>query len=136
MACLLHRVNSWAVSGTPIRKNIASLESIIKFLRVYPFHASRKLWKRIMLPKYAPILVKLVTELAHRHTKEMVQADVILPPQRSFLIPVEFTKTERWIYDDLIEQYYQESAASMGNDRNETRIEKMHSWLLRLRQTW
>lgn len=40
------RQNAWAVSGTPLRKNVQDLYGLLLFLRFEPYCSTRSLWKR------------------------------------------------------------------------------------------
>ena len=46
VARLIPRVNAWAVSGTPLRKDVQDLLGLLIFLRYEPFCNSEKLWER------------------------------------------------------------------------------------------
>ncbi|KAI5296910.1 hypothetical protein KEM55_005413, partial [Ascosphaera atra] len=105
------RCNAWAVTGTPLKKNMDDLE--------------------------------LVGKITLRHSKASIRDELLIPPQKRFVIKVPFTAVEEQHYTELYDQMCEDVGLDRDggplsdywdpNDR--TTIEKMRHWLLRLRQT-
>ena len=142
VARLIPRVNAWAVSGTPLRSGHKDLYGLFLFLRFEPFCQSLPIWNRL-LDYYRSLFKHLLGNHAIRHSKNLVRGDLRLPPQTRHTITVPFTAIEEQHYNQL----FQEMSEDVGLDRfggplNEEwdpsaphTIEKMRSWLNRLRQT-
>lgn len=142
VARLIPRHNAWAVSGTPIRKDAKDLFGLLLFLDYEPFCFSQNLWASL-LDSYKPVLKNIVGRLALRHTKEFIRDELSLPPQKRIVITVPFTAVEEQHYDNLFAQMCEECGLdSRGgplaldwDPESPRTIEKMRSWLMRLRQT-
>ncbi|KAL8816179.1 MAG: hypothetical protein Q9223_004765 [Gallowayella weberi] len=142
VAQLIPRHNAWCVSGTPVRKNSQDLRGLLVFLRYPPYCWSSQLWDRLILER-RDLFRQLFGTLAMRHTKEQIKDDIQLPPQRRVVITVPFTQIEKQNYLNLYDQMCEE--CGLDGDGNPTSdgwdpeasstVEKMRSWLLRLRQT-
>ena len=139
VARLIPRINAWAVSGTPLKKDVEDLFGLLIFLRYEPYASARRLWAKVPLPIFRDIF----GDIAMRHTKEKIREELKLPPQRRLVITVPFTAIEEQIYTQL----FQEMCAACGfnadgspnsdefDPDSEVIVSKMRSWLLRLRQT-
>ncbi|KAL8731356.1 MAG: hypothetical protein Q9166_003448 [cf. Caloplaca sp. 2 TL-2023] len=142
VAQLIPRFNAWCVSGTPVRKNSQDLRGLLVFLRFPPYCYSPHLWERLITER-RDIFWQIFGTLALRHTKEQIKDDIQLPPQRRVMITVPFTQIEKQNYSNLYNQMCEE--CGLDGDGNPTSdrwdpdapstVEKMRSWLLRLRQT-
>lgn len=142
VAQIIPRHNAWCVSGTPVKKNSQDLRGLLVFLRFPPYCYSAQLWDRLIAER-RDLFRQIFGTLALRHTKEQIKDDVQLPPQRRVIITVPFTQIEEQNYLTL----YNEMCEECGLDRegnplsqdwdpnNSFIVEKMRSWLLRLRQT-
>ena len=142
VAQLIPRQNAWAVSGTPLRKDAKDLLGLLIFLRYEPFSSAPYLWDRLV-QDHMIVFGHIFTEISLRHTKEQIKDDIRLPLQKRFVVRVPFTAIEEQYYSSL----YQEMAADCGlNVHGEPladdwdphatlTVEKMRSWLGRLRQT-
>ena len=142
VARLIPRVNAWAVSGTPLRSSHKDLYGLLLFLRSEPFCQSLVIWNRL-LDYYRPLFKQTLGTLAIRHSKNLVREDLRLPPQTRHTITIPFTAIEEQHYNQL----FQEMCEDIGLDRfggplNDDydpnaphTIEKMRTWLNRLRQT-
>ncbi|KAL8696315.1 MAG: hypothetical protein Q9224_002860 [Gallowayella concinna] len=142
VAQLIPRHNAWCVSGTPVRKNSQDLRGLLIFLRCPPYCWSPQLWDRLILER-RDLFRQLFGSIAMRHTKEQIKDDIQLPAQRRIVITVPFTQIEKQNYLNLYNQMCEE--CGFDGDGNPTSdgwdpeasstVEKMRSWLLRLRQT-
>ncbi|KAJ5818316.1 hypothetical protein N7474_003907 [Penicillium riverlandense] len=142
VARLVPRHNAWAVTGTPLRKNIDDLFGLLLFLHYSPFCFSNSLWKRLY-SRFGSVLVSIIGTIALRHSKDRVRDELHLPPQKRIVITVPFTAVEEQHYGQLFEQMCEEcglnaSGAPIRGDWNPSdpgTVERMRSWLTRLRQT-
>lgn len=139
VARLIPRRNSWAVSGTPLRKDVNDLFGLLLFLNYEPFCVQR-VWNR-MLSGHQEDVKKLFGKIAMRHTKAKVRAEIHLPPQKRVIIRMPFTAIEEQNYSQLFQQMCDDSGLDtdggpLYEDWNPERYtETMRHWLTRLRQT-
>lgn len=139
VARLIPRVNAWAVSGTPLKKNLEDLFGLLLFLGYQPFCDSKKFWSRVDKALFKDI----INQIALRHTKDMIRQELRLPPQKRVVITMPFTAIEDQNYSQLIQQMCNDcgltpEGAPLDNDidfESPVLSEKMRSWLRRLRQT-
>ncbi|KAJ6092921.1 hypothetical protein N7486_008210 [Penicillium sp. IBT 16267x] len=142
VARLIPRVNAWAVTGTPLRRNIDDLFGLLLFLRYYPFCYSNPLWTRLY-SRFGSVLVHIIQKIALRHTKDCVRDELHLPQQKRIVITTPFTAIEEQHYGQLFEEMCEQcgldaTGAPLRSDWNPEDpgiIERMRSWLTRLRQT-
>ena len=142
VAQLIPRVNAWAVSGTPLKKDAKDLLGLLTFLRCTPYCKSVNIWQRLVT-NHKPVMKQLFKKLALRHTKEQVKADIQLPCQKRVVITIPFSQIEEQHYSNLYQQMCEECGVSIDGapltdtwDPNSSLIiEKMRTWLTRLRQT-
>ncbi|EED20377.1 SNF2 family helicase/ATPase, putative [Talaromyces stipitatus ATCC 10500] len=142
VARLIPRVNAWAVTGTPIRKDMRDLFGLLQFLRYEPFCGSLDLWSRLYSDYYSAFK-SIVSRLALRHSKEFIRDDLKLPPQKRVVITIPFTAVEEQHYSELFEKMCEDCGVDLSgaplekewNPESQASIEKMRSWLTRLRQT-
>ncbi|KAL8706454.1 MAG: hypothetical protein Q9201_000509 [Fulgogasparrea decipioides] len=142
VAQLIPRHNAWCVSGTPVRKNSQDLRGLLVFLRFPPYCYSAQLWDRLIAER-RDIFRQIFRTIALRHTKEQIKDDVQLPPQRRVVITVPFSQIEEQHYLTLYNQMCDECGLDTeGNPLSEdwdpnasSTVDKMRTWLLRLRQT-
>ncbi|PWY76366.1 hypothetical protein BO94DRAFT_588688 [Aspergillus sclerotioniger CBS 115572] len=140
VARLIPRQMAWAVTGTPLRKDIADLLGLFLFLHYEPYCGF--IWNRLCL-SFRPILAGIVHGIALRHSKDHVRGELRLPPQKRVIITVPFTAVEEQHYGQLYEQMCEDcdldlSGAPLSDEWNPNDpsvIEKMRSWLVRLRQS-
>jgi E3 ubiquitin-protein ligase SHPRH len=140
-AALIPRFHAWGVSGTPIKKNLTDLHSILEFLKYFPFYGDlgKKGWQNLIASRED--FMKLWKRLAIRHTKAMVHEDIQLPPQRRVLLTIPFTPIEQDNYNQLYEECL--SSICLDEDGNPSSADwapsasvmmYMSSWLQKLRQ--
>ncbi|KAI9880421.1 MAG: hypothetical protein M1830_003461 [Pleopsidium flavum] len=142
VARLIPRCNAWAVSGTPVRRDIKDLLGLLIFLRYEPYCHSTQLWNRLVTD-FKNVFKEIFSQIALRHTKDQVRGELHLPPQKRVIINVPFTPVEEQHYAHLFQQMCDDCGLDHnGNPLTEawdpdspTTIEKMRSWLTRLRQT-
>ncbi|KAL9605075.1 MAG: hypothetical protein Q9219_000009 [cf. Caloplaca sp. 3 TL-2023] len=142
VAQLIPRQNSWCVSGTPVKKSSQDLRGLLIFLSFQPYCYSAQLWDRLISER-RDIFRQVFGTLALRHTKEQIRDDIQLPPQRRVVITVPFTQIEEQNYVTLYHEMCNEcglnfNGSPLSGDWDPEAslvIEKMRSWLLRLRQT-
>ncbi|KAI9772245.1 MAG: hypothetical protein M1840_000994 [Geoglossum simile] len=127
VARLIPRCNAWAVSGTPVRKDVKDLLGLLVFLRYEPFCDHPQLWSRLVT-SFKDSFHNVFSQIAIRHTKEGVRDEIRLPPQKRVVVTVPFTQIEEQHYNHLFQQMCDDCGLDI-------RGEKMRSWLARLRQT-
>ncbi|RAH46455.1 putative SNF2 family helicase/ATPase, partial [Aspergillus brunneoviolaceus CBS 621.78] len=140
VARLIPRQLAWAVTGTPIRKDITDLLGLLLFLRYDPFCGS--IWNRLCR-SFRPVLARITQTIALRNSKDRIRGELRIPPQKRFVITIPFTAVEEQHYRQLYEQMCEECGLDISgapihdywNPNDSLVIEKMRSWLARLRQT-
>ena len=139
VARIIPRCNAWAVSGTPLRKDVQDLRGLLIFLRCDAFAINTAVWDRLDKKSFHVIF----NQLALRHSKVKVRDELRLPPQKRVVITVPFTAIEEQHYTELVRQMCDTCwLTPEGNPVEEGRdashpevIERMREWLVRLRQT-
>ena len=142
VAQLLPREHAWAVSGTPVKKDSKDLLGLLIFLQYQPYSASVKLWER-MISNHREVFRGIIRNLALRHTKDQIKDELQLPPQTRMIINVPFTQIEEQHYSDMYQAMCDDCGLNIDGspvkedwDPNSPAvIEKMRTWLARLRQT-
>ncbi|KAF1929667.1 ATP-dependent DNA helicase [Didymella exigua CBS 183.55] len=139
VARFIPRCNAWAISGTPLRKDVQDLRGLLTFLRCDTFAQNKMVWGRLDKSSFYAIF----NQITLRHTKDKVRDDLHLPPQKRAVITIPFTAIEEQNYADLVRQMCDECwlnsegepfDANSEATSTET-IERMREWLVRLRQT-
>ena len=136
------RINAWAVSGTPLRKDIQDLLGLLIFLHYEPYCGSKRLWTRLVKGQ-RDALRDVFRCIALRHTKEKIREDLRLPPQKRVVITIPFSAIEEQNYGHLFQQMCDDVGLSLEGSplsglwdpESPTVVEKMRKWLVRLRQT-
>lgn len=142
VASLLSRENAWAVTGTPLRKDVEDLLGLLIFLRYRPFCDSSVIWKRL-ITQYKSAFTELFGRITLRHTKDKIRNELRLPPQRRVVLTMPFTAIEEQNYKSLFEDMcYSVGCATDGSPlyenwdpRSQRIVENMRNFLVRLRQT-
>ncbi|KAL4808559.1 peptide N-acetyl-beta-D-glucosaminyl asparaginase amidase A-domain-containing protein [Aspergillus unguis] len=140
VARLIPRQMAWAVTGTPLRKDITDLLGLLLFLQYEPFYGP--IWKRLC-DSFKPILAQIVNTLTLRHSKDLIRQELHLPPQKRVVITVPFTAVEeqsyRQLYEEMCNDCGLDTSGSPRSDdwdpNNPSVIDRMRSWLVRLRQS-
>lgn len=142
LSCLSSYLRSRTLSRTPIRSSLDDLLGLLIFLRYEPFWRSSKVWNQ-MLARYPEVFRHLFSEIALRHSKDQVRAELQIPSQTRLVIRVPFTHIEEQRYSQL----YDQMCAECGLDRfgsplaadwdpnSPGTVELMRTWLTRLRET-
>ncbi|KAH0605121.1 uncharacterized protein H6S33_005103 [Morchella sextelata] len=133
------RVNAWAVSGTPIRKDINDFHGLLRFLRYSLFdERSPALFSTLARYNHAAFGA-VVGKIALRHTKDMVSDEIRLPLQKRVVVRVPFSAIEEQNYRHLFQQMSDEchitEEGARGDEVSSEVVERLRVWLIRLRQT-
>lgn len=97
---MIRRSASIAVSGTPVRR-VSDLRTSLQFLGVDGASGTQKDWQRVLAPHLSTYLAQLLTKVGIRHTKSLVDHEMVLPPQMRMLVSIEFTSIEAAFYRDV-----------------------------------
>ena len=140
VAALLERENAWAVSGTPVRKDVLDLRGLLIFLKYRPFDNTGRSWNRLV-DHWRDDWKLLFNRISLRHTKDKIRHELRLPPQRRMVITVPFTAIEEQNYKSLFSDMAAECGCALDGSplydqwNPDLYTERMRSWLVRLRQT-
>ncbi|KAK3116559.1 hypothetical protein LTR53_002927 [Teratosphaeriaceae sp. CCFEE 6253] len=142
VACRLPRVHSWAVTGTPLRKNVQDLHGLLIFLRYKPLSDNAMLWSHLVT-NHRHLFRQIWSDIALRHTKAYVREELRLPPQKRVVLSVPFSAIEQQHYGELFTQMCEDVGlhadgspkAESWDPQDPATVETMRSWLVRLRQT-
>ncbi|KAI0167265.1 SNF2 family N-terminal domain-containing protein [Pestalotiopsis sp. NC0098] len=143
VARLIPRVNAWGITGTPVKEKIKDLWGLLLFLRYEPFASYPIIWDTL-IASHRDSFKQLFNKLALRHTKHAVRSELVLPPQRRYVITMPFTAVEEQNYRSRFKQ----EVESLGLDVNgvplnpadwdastPSTIDRMRRALASLRQT-
>lgn len=141
VARLIPREIAWAVTGTPLRRNIDDLFGLLLFLHYEPFCFSAPLWRRLCLC-FGSVLAKIINKIALRHRKGQLLDELRLPPQKRIVITTPFTAIEEQKYAQIFDEMCEECGlnglgAPLRGDwdpEDPAIVDKMRTWLTRLRQ--
>ncbi|KAH9860799.1 hypothetical protein J1614_012132, partial [Plenodomus biglobosus] len=139
VARIIPRCNAWAVSGTPLRKDVQDLFGLLLFLRCDYFVNESAVWNHMDKASFKAIF----QQIALRHSKDKIRDELSLPPQKRVVITVPFTAIEDQHYTELMRQMCDACWLTSeglpleeGRDASDPEIiERMREWLVRLRQT-
>ena len=143
VAKLIPREIAWCVSGTPVKKDSRDLFGLLDFLRYEPYCTLPiKSWDRLVT-HHKDIFRQIFGALALRHTKDQIKDDLQLPEQTRVVITVPFTQIEEQHYATMFRQMSDDCGLDLNgaptsdewDPESPVIIEKMRSWLARLRQT-
>lgn len=142
VASLLPREHAWAVSGTPLKKDIQDLFGLLVFLRYQPFCNSSAIWNRL-IHHCGDLFKTLFGRITLRHTKDQVRHELRLPPQRRVVLTLPFTQVEEQNYKTLFETMCDECGCKSDGSpltdnwdpESSAILQKMRAWLCQLRQT-
>ena len=141
VAGMIPRHLAWCISGTPARA-AKDLFGLLIFLRYEPYCHLSKDWDRLVT-HHRDIFQNIFHELALRHTKAQVKDDIRLPTQKRVVITIPFTQIEEQHYLSMFQQMADDcgldlQGAPLHDDwdpEDPQTVEKMRTWLVRLRQT-
>ncbi|KAF9155509.1 hypothetical protein BG015_009590 [Linnemannia schmuckeri] len=134
MSHLIPRVMSWAVSGTPVKRNVDDLYSLLQFLKQGPIAFDKRVQKLLKERHFRPTFVSCFQSVMHRYAKQEVAHEHILPAQYRMVYGIDFTHVERTNYMDKWEQCLAECNFNIADDTS-AEADGLQSWLIRLRQT-
>ncbi|KAJ2991639.1 hypothetical protein NUW58_g2441 [Xylaria curta] len=97
VACLIPRVNAWAVTGTPVKDDPNDLWGLLLFLRYEPFASYPVVWKAL-LKSNKTLFGGLFNRIAIRHSKRAVRDELKLPSQKRYVLTMPFTAIEEHHY--------------------------------------
>ncbi|KAI1284539.1 SNF2 family N-terminal domain-containing protein [Xylaria sp. FL0933] len=98
VACLIPRVNAWAVTGTPVKDDPNDLWGLLLFLRYEPFASYPVVWKALLHNNEA-LFRLLFNRIAIRHSKRAVNDELKLPSQKRCVVSMPFTAIEKHHYE-------------------------------------
>ena len=142
VACRIPRVHSWAVSGTPLRKDVSDLHGLLIFLRFKPLDEDVRLWSHIVM-NHRHVFRRVFGDIALRHTKSQIRDELHLPAQKRVVITMPFTAVEHQHYDNIFNEMCEELELQTDGSpkhgywdpENPGTVEAMRRWLVRMRQT-
>jgi len=142
VACRIPRVHSWAVSGTPLRKDVGDLHGLLIFLRFKPLDGDLRLWNHI-ITNHRHVFRRIFGDIALRHTKSQIRDELHLPAQKRIVITMPFTAVEHQHYDNIFNEMCEELELQTDGSpkhghwdpENPGTVEAMRRWLVRMRQT-
>ncbi|KAG0333750.1 hypothetical protein BG000_008918 [Podila horticola] len=134
VANMIPRVMSWAVSGTPMRRHVEDLHSLLMFLDLQPLASNKRLWRTLITPPFRSLLLSSFQRIMHRYAKKDVRQELALPRQYRLVYGIHFSEVERANYDEKWGQCLAECDLD-ALDGEEVNAESLQSWLTRLRQT-
>ncbi|KAG0091613.1 hypothetical protein BGZ92_000283 [Podila epicladia] len=134
VANMIPRVMSWAVSGTPMRRHVEDLHSLLMFLDLQPLASNKRLWRTLITPRFRGLLLSSFQRIMHRYAKKDVRQELALPRQYRLVYGINFSEVERANYDEKWGQCLAECDLD-DLDGEEVNTELLQSWLTRLRQT-
>ncbi|KAG0345173.1 hypothetical protein BG004_003901 [Podila humilis] len=134
VANMIPRVMSWAVSGTPMRRHIEDLHSLLLFLNIQPLASNKRIWKSLTTPPFRRLLLSSFQRIMHRYAKKDVRHELALPRQYRHVYGIQFTEVEKANYGEKWEQCLADiDVENLGGDDANT--DDLQLWLTRLRQT-
>jgi E3 ubiquitin-protein ligase SHPRH len=134
------RVNVWAATGTPLRTDIHDAIGLLLYLKIEPF-ASNKMAAIRLVTNNPEALKSIFRKIGMRHSKELVHDEIKLPPQNRVVVTIPFTNIEEQNYEALFQQMCSEcdvdefGTPTIEDWNPEDYLDKMRTWLVRLRQT-
>ncbi|KAF5027329.1 hypothetical protein F66182_573 [Fusarium sp. NRRL 66182] len=140
VARVIPRINAWGITGTPVKDNIKDLQGLLLFLRYEPYCSAVSVWQHLIYNN-KPAFQRLFNSITLRHTKSMVRDELILPPQKRFVISMPFTAVEEQHYQSLYREMAEAIELSLDGEplveewKLKDHAELMRTWLVRLRQT-
>ncbi|KAJ3478487.1 hypothetical protein NLG97_g8567 [Lecanicillium saksenae] len=140
VARVIPRINAWGITGTPVKDDVKDLFGLLLFLRYHPYCYANQVWNAL-ITFHKPLFQKLFRSLALRHTKALVRDEILLPPQKRYVISMPFSAVEEQHYQGLFKNMAEEcqmslTGAPLLDDWDPEDYEtEMRTWLTRLRQT-
>ncbi|RDA90582.1 hypothetical protein CP533_2604 [Ophiocordyceps camponoti-saundersi (nom. inval.)] len=139
VARTIPRVNAWGITGTPIKNDVKDSLGLLLFLGYQPFCNVPHVWTTLV-ERHKPIFRQIFHSIALRHTKEMIQDEIMLPPQDRYVIRVPFTAVEEQHYQSLFKEMAEACDVDLDGQPLVEEwdaaqyVDVMRIWLNRLRQ--
>ncbi|KAI9894478.1 MAG: hypothetical protein M1814_003236 [Vezdaea aestivalis] len=142
VARMIPRCNAWAITGTPLRKDVKDLLGLLIFLRYFPF-SDAKVWNSLVT-QYPDDFRSVFGKITLRNTKRNLGHELKLPPQKRIVFRMPFTMIEEQRYNELFQSMcdlcgFDEDGNALPlpdfEHSSPINIDKMRQWLVRLRQT-
>ncbi|ATY66405.1 SNF2 family helicase [Cordyceps militaris] len=140
VARVIPRINAWGITGTPVKDDVKDLFGLLLFLRYQPYCYANQVWTAL-ISSHKPLFQKLFRSLALRHTKALVRDEILLPPQKRYVISIPFSAVEEQHYQSLFKEMTEDCDLSLTGAPMldgwvpEVYEARMRTWLTRLRQT-
>ncbi|KAM3552132.1 hypothetical protein ARSEF4850_007537 [Beauveria asiatica] len=140
VARLIPRTNAWGITGTPVKDDVKDLFGLLLFLRYHPYCYATQVWNAL-ISFHKPLFQNLFQSLALRHTKALVRDEILLPPQKRYVISMSFSAVEEQHYQSLFKDMAKDCQLTLTGTpttddwRFEDYETQMRTWLTRLRQT-
>jgi SNF2 family DNA or RNA helicase len=87
----------WVCTGTPLSNTVANLQAILSYLNNLDHNELSPLLDNINRDDYK----RLMELVFHRNTRESIKEQITIPQYRESVELLDFTKTERAIYDSI-----------------------------------
>ncbi|GAB0136818.1 DNA helicase rad5 [Epichloe bromicola] len=140
VARVLPRTNAWGITGTPVKDDVNDLFGLLLFLRYEPYCSASQVWQSL-ITQHKRLFQQIFNSIALRHTKSLVRDEILLPPQKRYVISMPFTAVEEQHYQSLFKDMAEECGLDVdGTPKTddwdpENYEDVMRIWLNRLRQT-
>ncbi|CAD5230249.1 unnamed protein product [Bursaphelenchus okinawaensis] len=125
IACQLSAIHRWCLTGTPIQNELWDLFSLIRFMKIHPFHEEGH-WKMYIMSgsKNNERLNTLIKGLLLRRTKDQTQPitnkPILTLPKRTFeVIELEMKGAEGRCYQLMFEASRQKVKQMIQDSQNE-----------------
>ena len=140
VARVIPRINAWAITGTPVKDDVRDLLGLLIFLRYEPYCSASQIWQGL-IKQHKRLFQQIFGSISLRHTKALVREEIMLPPQKRYVINMPFTAVEEQHYQSLFKEMVGEcnldlvGAPIVEDWKPEDYEDVMRVWLNRLRQT-
>ncbi|GKT99342.1 rad8 protein and rdh54p [Fusarium langsethiae] len=140
VARVIPRVNAWGITGTPVKNSLQDLQGLLLFLQYEPYCSMNSVWNHLLRWNKSGFQ-RLFNKITLRHTKSMVRDELVIPPQKRFVISMPFTAVEEQHYQSLYRDMAEACALSLDGAplvedwEPDDYAANMRTWLVRLRQT-
>ncbi|KND93572.1 putative ATP-dependent helicase [Tolypocladium ophioglossoides CBS 100239] len=140
VARVIPRINAWGITGTPVKDDIRDLLGLLLFLQYEPYCSASQVWQGL-IKGHKPIFQQIFRSISLRHTKALVREEILLPPQKRYVISMPFAAVEEQHYQSLFKEMAGEcnldldGAPIVEDWRPEDYEDVMRMRLNRLRQT-
>ncbi|KAK4514830.1 glucosidase II [Mucor velutinosus] len=135
---------AWAVTGTPMRRDLEDLYGLYDFIAVVPSIKTPATFSKLCKdPQFMPVFFDFARNTIRRNTKRALESQLHIPKQSRHVVRFPFTTIEQHYYDDLWKECKQSIELDSLDSNNwnmypETREvarSRMRSWLVALRQS-